>query len=267
MESEKLDILESIFGRYYVSGEEYLFECPSCNHHKKKFSINLDKGVYKCWICDYSGLKLSSLVKRYGDRNHFSQWSEIDEVVDLNSFDSLFEEEDPESTPRQTTSLPEDFFSLTKRLNDVEYRKAVNYLKRRNITQNDIVRWRIGFCRTGTYAGRVCVPSFDEEGKLSYFIARTYKNQFPKYKNPPVDRNVVFNELYLDWQEPVVIVEGVFDAIVERAGHVEDRAFGHALRFVEDVLVLPVEVVVRDVEQDLFLAVGIAGGVADALAA
>ena len=82
-------------------------------------------------------------------------------------------------------------------MNDVEYRKALNYLKYRNVSKNDIVRWRIGFCRTGEYAGRVCIPSFDEEGNLSYFIARTYKNDFPKYKNPPVDRNVVFNELNL----------------------------------------------------------------------
>ncbi|MDB4335871.1 hypothetical protein N9989_00200 [bacterium] len=214
MESEKVSILESILGRYYVSGEEYLFECPSCKHHKKKFSVNLDKGVYKCWVCDYSGLKISSLVKRYGDRSHFGAWSELDEVVDLSSFDTLFEEVDPNDIPKRTTSLPEDFFSLTKRMNDVEYRKALNYLKYRNVSKNDIVRWRIGFCRTGEYAGRVCIPSFDEEGNLSYFIARTYKNDFPKYKNPPVDRNVVFNELYIDWQEPVILVEGVFDAIV-----------------------------------------------------
>ena len=39
MESEKLEILESIFGRYYVSGEELLFKCPKCGHHKNKFSI------------------------------------------------------------------------------------------------------------------------------------------------------------------------------------------------------------------------------------
>ena len=34
-----------------------------------------------------------------------------------------------------------------------------------------------------------------------------------KYLNPPVSKNVVFNELYVDWDEAVVIVEGVFDAI------------------------------------------------------
>ena len=31
--------------------------------------------------------------------------------------------------------------------------------------------------------------------------------------NPPVSRNIVFNELYVDFEEEVTIVEGVFDAI------------------------------------------------------
>ena len=178
-------------------------------------SINIEKGVYKCWVCDYSGLKLSSLVKRYGDRTHYNQWIELDEVIDLSSFDGLFATNDQElPSKHRRISLPVDFFSLTKKLNDVEHIKAMNYLKSRNIDYNDIVRWRIGFCRTGEDEGRGCIPSFDERGDLSYFIARSYKNQFPKYKNPPVDRNIVFNDLYVDWSEPVVIVEGVFDAIV-----------------------------------------------------
>jgi DNA primase len=215
LQSDKLKILSNILGRYYASNDEYLFACPKCKHYKKKLSINLDKGVYKCWICDYSGLNLSSLVKRYGDRGYYSQWLELDEVVDLSSFDALFESAETEDlTTHRTTSLPEDFFSLTKKMNDVEYRKAMNYLSKRNISYKDIVRWRIGFCRTGEYEGRVCIPSFDERGDLSYFIARSYKGGFPKYKNPPVDRNIVFNELYINWDEPVVLVEGVFDAIV-----------------------------------------------------
>tara|TARA_B100000287_G_C20183663_1_gene603234 strand:- start:184 stop:591 length:408 start_codon:yes stop_codon:yes gene_type:complete len=35
-----------------------------------------------------------------------------------------------------------------------------------------------------------------------------------KYLNPPISKNVVFNELFVDWDEPVILVEGLFDAIV-----------------------------------------------------
>ena len=35
-----------------------------------------------------------------------------------------------------------------------------------------------------------------------------------RYKNPQASRDIVFNELYLDWDDDVVLVEGVFDAII-----------------------------------------------------
>ena len=34
-----------------------------------------------------------------------------------------------------------------------------------------------------------------------------------KYKNPPASKNVVFNDLNIDWDDDIIIVEGVFDAI------------------------------------------------------
>ena len=73
--------------------------------------------------------------------------------------------------------------------------------------------WKMGYCTEGRYGGRIIVPSFNNSGDLNYFIARSYVGHRMKYLNPPVSKNVVFNELYVDWDEPVVIVEGVFDAI------------------------------------------------------
>ena len=32
--------------------------------------------------------------------------------------------------------------------------------------------------------------------------------------NPPVSKNIIFNELYTDWSSDISIVEGVFDAII-----------------------------------------------------
>ena len=38
--------------------------------------------------------------------------------------------------------------------------------------------------------------------------------QVRKYLNPPVPKDIIFNELYLDFDQDLVIVEGIFDAIV-----------------------------------------------------
>jgi DNA primase len=89
------------------------------------------------------------------------------------------------------------------------------YLKSRGLNRDDIVKWKIGYCPEGDYKERIIIPSFDNEGELSYFIARSYTpGGWQKYKNPPAEKDFIFNELYLDWRKDVVIVEGVFDAIV-----------------------------------------------------
>ena len=68
MRAEKLKIIKNVLGRGYQSGEEHLFSCPFCGHHKKKMSVNVDKSVFKCWICDKSGRDLGYIVRKFGTR-------------------------------------------------------------------------------------------------------------------------------------------------------------------------------------------------------
>jgi len=60
----------------------------------------------------------------------------------------------------------------------------------------------------------VIIPSFDDDGDVNFFIARSYSGDSYKYKNPRASKNIVFNELFIDWNEDLTIVEGVFDAVV-----------------------------------------------------
>jgi DNA primase len=83
------------------------------------------------------------------------------------------------------------------------------------LTLDDIVKYNVGFCNDGKYGQRVIIPSYDEFGALNYFIARDYTNQQPqKYKNPPVDaKSAIGWELYINWDAPIVLCEGIFDAL------------------------------------------------------
>jgi DNA primase len=50
---------------------------------------------------------------------------------------------------------------------------------------------------------------------MNFFVARNFRNHWRKYKNPSASRSkIIFNELFLNFDEELVIVEGVFDAIV-----------------------------------------------------
>jgi DNA primase len=215
LQAEKLRILEDILGENYSTGTEYLFHCPSCNHHKKKLSVNIDKNKFKCWICDYSGRTIRRLVRKHGDYKQLQKWNSLTGRIEIESFESIFEQK-KEVEEKVRLYLPEDFVSLTGKNHSALASKPLNYLKSRGIDRDDILKWKIGYSLSGKYGGRILIPSFSDDGSLNYFVARSYMSSYSKYLNPPASKNIVFNHLYVDWDSDVVLVEGVFDAI--RAG-------------------------------------------------
>ena len=212
--NEKLSILHDILGRSYKSNEEHLFECPYCNHHKNKFSVNVEKNVYKCWICDARGKNLFRVIRRFGTFSQQEKWKELSgHQQDLGEFDRLFEVELIVEPREQVLEMPQGFKSLTRLSNTKAHNRALKYLEERGIGKYDILKWKMGYTTEGPFRNRIIIPSFNQQGDLNYFIARTFSDDYRRYMNPPVSRNIVFNELYVDFQEEVTIVEGVFDAI------------------------------------------------------
>ena len=211
---KKLNILKQVLGNSYKVGEEILFHCPKCKHHKKKLSVNVEKDVFKCWICEYHGRSLRRLVRSYGDYNSKQEWDALGGSVDLNDFRLDLFGDNEEKYVEEIVDLPKEFISLANKNLPPQANAALRYLKSRNITREDRIRWKIGFCHEGEYRGRVIIPSFSKTGRCNYFVSRTYTEDWMKYKNPGASRDIVFNHLYVDWDADLVIVEGVFDALV-----------------------------------------------------
>ena len=111
MITEKLKILKGVLGHGYQSGHEHLFHCPFCDHHKKKLSVNVERGFFKCWICDKSGRDVGYIVRKFGTRQDRDEWSKYDDRVEITDFDFLFAE--PEAPSEQRIDLPEQLVSLT----------------------------------------------------------------------------------------------------------------------------------------------------------
>lgn len=212
---EKLNILKEVFGSYYKSRDEYLFACPFCKHHKRKLSINLTLGVYKCWVCDSKGKSLQGLVSRFAAPNQSKKWRQLNNQIDMSDPPNIFQvEEIPEE--KQRLKLPQEFIFLGGFNLPPEARRPLRYLLERKVTVEDIRFYKLGFCSEGEYRNRIIIPSFDAEGYCNYFVGRTYKDDSFKYKNPRVSRNIIFNELLVDWEKPVMLVEGPFDALRAR---------------------------------------------------
>ena len=211
MIAEKIKLVSNVLGRPRRQSSEHLYRCPYCNHHKKKFSVNFERNVYKCWICDAHGRNLRRVIRRFGDFKQLKEWDKISGIVDFSSEKfELFKEEVPEAPQR--IELPKEFKTLTGKVTPADLR-AFSYLQNRGLTKTDMLRYKIGYCSEGEYEGRIIIPSFDYDGYVNYFIARSFNDHWMRYKNPNASRNIIFNELNIDWDSDVVLVEGVFDAI------------------------------------------------------
>jgi len=211
---EALKILNEVIGDHrQTSKKEYYFKCPECNHYKHKLAVNLDKNAFHCWICDYRGRNIRRLVRRFGSFVQLQKWDGISNRSDLERFADLFMEREHRED-KTKVELPAEFTSLCSESIPVTGLTAFKYLQKRGLTKADILKWKIGYCFSGEYRNRIIIPSFDEDGDCSYFIARSYTGDSYKYKNPRASKDIVFNDLFIDWNSDLVLVEGVFDALV-----------------------------------------------------
>ena len=153
-------------------GEEVLFFCPNCKHYKRKLNINTNSGYYHCWVCNFSGKSFSTLLKM----------------------------------------LPDTFKPLYKSSADIEYKHALSYCFKRGLTSHEIVRYNIGYCLDGNFRNRVVVPSYDDNGNLNFYCGRDFYESKMKYRLCESTKDIIGFELYTDFNQPLTLVEGVFDA-------------------------------------------------------
>jgi len=211
---EALKILHEVIGDHrQTSKNEHYFKCPACDHYKYKLAINLDKNAFHCWVCDYRGRNIRRLVRRHGSYIQLQKWDAISDRTDLERFADLFVER-REGQDKTKVELPEEFISLCSDSIPATGIYALRYLQKRGVSKADILKWKMGYCFSGEYRNRIIVPSFDDDGDVSYFIARSHTGDSYKYKNPRASKDIVFNELFVNWNDDLILTEGVFDAVV-----------------------------------------------------
>ena len=209
-----LQLLESVLGKGKpTSGDNIAFFSPFTSHYKPKLEININtnhagENAWHCWISDKKGRSITSLFKQLNlSKEKFEQLERIVETTRYRSQNTVTEKP-------TTVQLPEQYRPLWIKKLTPDYRNAIHYLSKRGITAFDILKYRIGYCESGEYSGKIIIPSYDAAGQLNYFVSRAfYKEDKQKHKNPKISKDIIGFEMFINWAEPIILCEGSFDAI------------------------------------------------------
>ena len=192
--------------------DNYAYHCPFCNHHKPKLEIQLTEnkeGVnrWACWSCQTRGKSIYSLFR--------SSKASSDKIAEAKKLIANSKSIKYTKVDEAQVALPKEyiaFYSADK--SKIIYKHAHAYLKKRGISEEDILKYQLGYCEEGQYANCIILPTFDSEGNINYFTARNFdKTRNYKYKNPSASRNIIPNEYFINWNLPIILCEGMFDAI------------------------------------------------------
>jgi len=202
---------------------QWEFNCqnPMCRgDNKYNLAFNSNENIFKCWKCKESGV-VHKLVHNYGTKEDYKKLKLILPTYSSN-YANVFRKKTI-SLNFVTCPLPIGFTPLNKTINSKMYSLAHQYAtKDRSLSLKDIDKFNIGYTEIGPYRNRLIIPSFNRNGSVNYFEARSFlkgnklsyykpdKKAFPK-QNVPEKYDIIFNENNINWDLPVYLVEGVFD--------------------------------------------------------
>lgn len=221
--SPVIEILEDILGESRSHNEykgQMTFDCPVCSHEikgldegdgKGNLEVNYRLNVFKCWVCaethETHGY-IAKLILKFGNKKQLKKYN----LLKPESGGPIVRNYKQVKLPKEFIAFSEASFGMKL---TPQYKQAYSYVKSRNITDEMLKKFNIGFCYSGIYANRVILPSYDEYGDLNYFVGRSYLVKTKrKYLNPEADKDsLIWNHHIIDWSKPVYIVEGAFDSI------------------------------------------------------
>ena len=130
-------LLESVLGPSKSSrgarGEQSaVFTCPSCNHRKKKLTVNLVTQQFQCWVCNFKGHRAFKLLKEAK-----ANPKAYDTLKSIDSEYKFKKSKQPKPDPN-SLQLPKEIEPIISS-SAILSRHALHYLKGRGVTEQDIV--------------------------------------------------------------------------------------------------------------------------------
>jgi len=225
---------------------EYELNCPSCGNDKK-FFFNVKKGKGQCWKCGFAagslktlfnkmkqlGLAVNGQIEENPDEEEYrykvpqSEMPTEEEIQEEDGLENYLRGALTTNKPNPILSrvpLPEYYRPLPAPPSSHLGQQAFHWLTcARGLTEEQIMKYEIGFCSKGEHAGKIIIPVRDEHGEQVYWVGRRFtgaarmKKRFhnPTRKNEGKKiyhskKTVLFNidRLIKEKVKTVVLVEG-----------------------------------------------------------
>lgn len=213
-----LNFIEDYFPGFDRRGSEVNFNSPFFPDTKKRLYVNLDSGKwfdqhdqrgsnnFEAFVSEYLGISYVEATKLMMNYHGFDKTPNLVDIRDIIS-GSQIDDIDYNITVNDPLDVHPIMFDDCDEL-DNDGEEAIRYLQQRRISPKGLGYFKRS---DADYSGRIFIP-FYENGKLVYFLARSYIGSELRYKNPVLETtNVVYNIDNID--DTVVVFEGVFDAM------------------------------------------------------
>ena len=210
MNIELIQLIDKVLnskGQSLSKANEYMWWSPFVTHHKPKLQVNIQTGKWHCWVSNQGGHNLYQLFKKVGAG--YQDFKLLNQLLGETSF---YQKDTDKKL--EVIQLPQEMKLLSdKKDTSIIKEHALRFLRKRGITSEDIKRYNLGYWSEGVYQNRIIIQRYDSIGKLNYFVGRDFYASTLKYKNPPIPKDVIGFDLYVNWSLPIILVEGVFDAM------------------------------------------------------
>ncbi len=219
----RLDILEVVQNRVVLkkSGANYWGCCPFHKEKTPSFSVNPQKGIYKCFGCGEGGDAISFIMKT-NNQSFNETIKDLAESFGIElpkSYGSSKDSADKKDKIKQALQSAAKIYTENL-LTRPDAKPALDYLTKRGISEETIKEYQLGYSAKGynslqeelgkkfdndileaagliikreqekgyvdRFRNRIMIPIFDESATIVAFGARaTEEGQNPKYLNSP----------------------------------------------------------------------------------
>lgn len=224
-------ILDDLAVEYHETNTDFVMSCPFhvSDSHSTTLNLSKDKGVFNCFSC-HEGGGMAKLVMGIADISY------ADTLQYLNSFSSTF------ITTNRTSSFKELFKKVNRKVEskkileskDIPLPKTMPltshpYLLSRGLTEQEILYHDMRMVTDREFKGWILIPVYRDGILRTYFLRDTKSSSkiYAYYTEEDEDGNtknigypradILYGmDLCRNYDEPLVVAEGIFDSIFNK---------------------------------------------------